>query len=177
VPGAPRRQAAEPPLRHRGPQLREACAYAGLSNPLTGAHEAPIILRLTEKTFTPEEANAALRVVRPLVERMVEAKRALDRAEGQRDASARRISGNGGGISPQELAGLHEEVERSASALARILDELHGLGLLVKDLDTGLVDFPALREGEPVLLCWRLGEDEVAYWHGREDGFAGRRRL
>jgi len=47
----------------------------------------------------------------------------------------------------------------------------------VKDLDAGLVDFPAVRGGERVLLCWRVGEDEVAWWHGLEDGFAGRRRI
>ena len=49
--------------------------------------------------------------------------------------------------------------------------------MLVKDLDTGLVDFPALHEGEEVLLCWQLGEDEVAHWHGVDEGFAGRKPL
>ncbi len=47
----------------------------------------------------------------------------------------------------------------------------------MKDLDSGLVDFPALHEGETVLLCWQLGEDEIAWWHHEEDGFAGRRPL
>jgi hypothetical protein len=47
----------------------------------------------------------------------------------------------------------------------------------VKDIDTGLLDFPSLRGGEEVLLCWRLGEDEVAWWHRPEDGFAGRQPL
>ena len=49
--------------------------------------------------------------------------------------------------------------------------------MLVKDLDRGLVDFPALRDGEEVLLCWQVGEGEVAYWHGLEEGFAGRKPL
>ena len=57
------------------------------------------------------------------------------------------------------------------------MNTIHGHGAIVKDLDDGLVDFPALRGGEEVLLCWRLGEDEVAYWHGLEEGFAGRKRL
>jgi hypothetical protein len=47
----------------------------------------------------------------------------------------------------------------------------------VKDIDEGLIDFPALSGGETVLLCWRLGEDEIRYWHSVEDGFAGRREL
>ena len=55
--------------------------------------------------------------------------------------------------------------------------QIHEVGALVKDLDQGLVDFPARREGEDVLLCWRLGEDEVAFWHGLEEGFSGRRPL
>jgi hypothetical protein len=130
-----------------------------------------------ERTFTPEEANAALPELRRLVACMVEAKQALDRAEERRDAAVRQISGNGGGIPSQELAGLHADVERSMAALVEAVDEVNALGVLVKDLDSGLVDFPALRDGEPVLLCWMLGEDEVGWWHRSEDGFAGRQPL
>jgi len=115
--------------------------------------------------------------VRPLVERMVEAKRALDAAQAGADEVSERISGNGGGLPPARLAGVHDEVSRAATELARALDAIQELGVLVKDLDTGLVDFPSVRDGEEVLLCWRLGEDEVAYWHGYEDGFAGRRPI
>jgi hypothetical protein len=129
------------------------------------------------RTFTPDEANAALADVRPLVARMVDAKRAFDEAQEQSDDAARSISGNGGGIPPAELAALHEQLEQRATELAAILAELAELGVEVKDLDSGLVDFPSLRDGERVLLCWRLGEDEVAFWHGLEDGFAGRRPL
>lgn len=132
---------------------------------------------MTERAFTPDEANAALGEVRPLAERMVAAKRALDQTEEQRDEAVRRIAGNGGGIAPRDLAELHEQVERAFAALGAAVDALQELGVLVKDLDTGLVDFPAVRDGEPVLLCWRLGEDEVAFWHGLEDGFAGRQPL
>jgi hypothetical protein len=132
---------------------------------------------MPERTFTPDEANAALADVRPLAEQMVEAKRAFDEAQAQSDDAARSISGNGGGIPPAELAALHEQLEQRTTELAAILDELHELGVQVKDLDSGLVDFPSLRDGERVLLCWRLGEDEVAFWHGLEDGFAGRQPL
>jgi hypothetical protein len=88
-----------------------------------------------------------------------------------------RISGNGGDLAPSDLSELAEEVEEHATALARSVQELSALGVHVKDLERGLVDFPALREGEEVLLCWQLGEDEVAYWHGLDDGFAGRQPL
>ena len=132
---------------------------------------------MADRTFTPDEANAALADVRPLAEQMVEAKRALDEAQEQSDDAARSISGNGGGIPPAELAALHEQLEQRTTEVAAIVDELHELGVQVKDLDSGLVDFPSRRDGEQVLLCWRLGEHEVAFWHGLEDGFTGRQPL
>ena len=127
--------------------------------------------------FTPEEANEALVRVRPLVERLVAHRRALVEAQAGHAVLAGRIAGNGGGIQPSELAGATEAVEREARELARCVEQIDALGVQVKDLDTGLVDFPARRGAEEVLLCWQLGEDEVAYWHGLEDGFAGRRPL
>jgi hypothetical protein len=127
--------------------------------------------------FTPEEANAALPDVRPLVERMVEHRRAHVEALERQEELEGRIRGNGGGIPPAELAETAAEVERHARELARAVDDIVELGVEVKDLDEGLVDFPALRRGETVLLCWQLGEDEVGYWHSADDGFAGRRPL
>jgi hypothetical protein len=68
-------------------------------------------------------------------------------------------------------------VEREARELAHAIDAVVELGVQVKDIDEGLVDFPALRRGETVLLCWKLGEDRVGFWHTIEEGFAGRRPL
>lgn len=132
---------------------------------------------MAERTFTPQEANEALPEVGPQVERMVEAKRELDDAEEHRDEAVRHISGNGGGIQPAELATLHRQVESAILALGKALDAVQELGVVVKDIDSGLIDFPSVRDGEPVLLCWLLGEDEVAFWHGLEDGFAGRQPI
>ncbi len=132
---------------------------------------------MPSRHFSPDEANEALDLVRPLVERMVVLKRELDEAEERRDDAARSIAGNGGGIPPQELAALHQAVDSRAASLAGLVSDLDELGVLVKDLDSGLVDFPSIRGGEEVLLCWRLGEERVAFWHGPEDGFAGRRPL
>jgi hypothetical protein len=129
------------------------------------------------RVFTPEEANAALAELRPLVEAMVDAKREFDEAQERRDEVAQRISGNGGGIPPAELATLEAGVNDAAAALAAAMGEIQAVGVLVKDLDTGLVDFPAKRDGDDILLCWQLGEEEVAFWHGPEDGYAGRRPL
>jgi hypothetical protein len=89
----------------------------------------------------------------------------------------RKIRGNGGGIPPATLAEATEEVDAAARRLAKLVDEINEHGATVKDIDSGLIDFPALRHGETVLLCWRLGEDEIRFWHGTADGFAGRRPL
>jgi hypothetical protein len=129
------------------------------------------------RTFTLDEANALLARLRPLAERLVEHKRRLDEAEAARAAVLARISGNGGDITPTDVAELAARIEGEAAALAELLGEIQSHGAQVKDLDTGLLDFPALREGEIVLLCWRVGEDSIEYWHGLEEGFAGRKPL
>ena len=127
--------------------------------------------------FTPEEANAALAEVRPLVERMVEQRRAhLEALERQEELEGH-IRGNGGGIPPAALAESAAEVDRLARSLARTVDAIAEHGAQVKDVDEGLIDFPARRGGETVLLCWKLGEDEIRYWHTLDAGFAGRQEL
>jgi hypothetical protein len=127
--------------------------------------------------FTPEEANAALVEVRPLVAQMVEQRRIHVAALERQERLEGHIRGNGGGIPPAELADTAAEVERLARELASVVDEIIARGVEVKDLDEGLIDFPALRHGETVLLCWKLGEDEIRYWHPVEDGYSGRRPL
>jgi hypothetical protein len=127
--------------------------------------------------FTPDEANIALAEVRPLVERMVEQRREHLAALTRQEELEGHIRGNGGGIPPAELAETAAEVERVARELAKTIDEIVSHGAEVKDLDEGLIDFPALRHGETVLLCWKLGEDQIRYWHRIEDGFAGRQEL
>ncbi len=127
--------------------------------------------------FTPEEANAALVEVRPLVERLVERRRAHLAALARQEELEGKIRGNGGGIPPAELASAAAEVDADARRLARLVDEIGEHGAQVKDIDEGLIDFPALHEGETVLLCWKLGEADIGYWHRVEDGYAGRRPL
>ena len=127
--------------------------------------------------FTPDEANAALEHVRPLVEQLVAQRAEHVAALERQEELERKIRGNGGGIPPAQLAEATAEVDAHARRLAKLVDEIAGHGAEVKDLDSGLIDFPALRKGETVLLCWQLGEDEIAFWHRIDDGFAGRRPL
>ena len=127
--------------------------------------------------FTPEEANAALEQVRPLAEQLVAGRQEHAAALERQEELEGKIRGNGGGIPPAELAAATAEVDGVARRLARLVDEIASHGAQVKDLDSGLIDFPALHRGETVLLCWQVGEDEIAWWHRVEDGFAGRRPL
>ncbi len=132
---------------------------------------------MADRYFTVEEANALLSEVRPLAERMVEHRRALSAALERQEELTRKVSGNGGGLPTDGPAEIQEAIEREATGIAECLNEIQELGAQVKDLDTGLLDFPALRDGEEILLCWHLGEDEIQFFHGLEDGFAGRQPL
>jgi hypothetical protein len=89
------------------------------------------------------------------------------------------VAANGGRIDPERMGEVRDAADTVAAELAALVEEIHRLGVQVKDLDQGLVDFPAVHpeSGDTVLLCWRLGEPEVAWWHGPEDGFAGRKPL
>src|SRR3712207_1379744 len=113
-------------------------------------------------SFTPDEANLALETVRPLVERMVVARRAAQKAAAALAEVEERIGGNGGGLDPDVVQGLRTARDEAVANVAAPVRELAALGVQVKDLDTGLVDFPARHPetGDEVLLCWRLGEPE-----------------
>jgi hypothetical protein len=132
---------------------------------------------MAERHFTREEATALLEEVRPVAEALVAHRRALTVAAARRARITARISGNGGDFDPQEPRELDEQLEREAEAVKRAVEQLRRLGVLVKDLDRGLVDFPSLRDGEEVLLCWQVGEEKIAHWHGVDEGFAGRKPL
>jgi hypothetical protein len=132
---------------------------------------------MAERYFTAAEANELLPTVRAIVERMTAHRRALALATVRHARIAGKIAGNGGGVRPQEVDELQRTIDEEAEHVVRCVEELQEVGVLVKDLDEGLIDFPALRGDEEVLLCWRLGEDKVAFWHSVEGGFAGRRPL
>jgi hypothetical protein len=115
--------------------------------------------------WTPEEANAALPHVAALLERVREATAEL-RARAE---TIRERAGGNGHAQPADAA---ERVLREVAA------ELAADGIILRDAEAGLIDFPARAgDGRPYWLCWRSGEDRVAWWHWPEDGFAGRRPL
>lgn len=131
---------------------------------------------MARRVFTREQANAALPRVRRLVEQLVERRADQLAARARLAELGSRVAGNGG-VRPEQPAALGRAAATAEEGLREALAALTALGVVVKDIDTGLVDFPAVRDGTPVLLCWQLGEDEVGYWHGLDEGFAGRKPL
>ncbi len=92
--------------------------------------------------------------------------------------AAARIMVLGGSVPPcADLAKKKANREQSAAKVLETVNKIQETGCLVKDLDEGLVDFPTLRKGEEVYLCWKLGEERIGYWHGIQEGFAGRKPL
>src|ERR1051325_9492177 len=83
----------------------------------------------------------------------------------------------GAAVDPETAVMARAKREATAAALKRIFENIEQIGCLIKDLDIGLVDFPALHRGKEVYLCWRLGEPDIAFWHPVDAGFAGRREI
>lgn len=124
------------------------------------------------KIFTVEEANALLPTVRGILTRVQRAHKQLGSYQSAARKAAEAAEKGGGGIpnGPRYAILLTE--------LTGQMGELDALGVQLKDFDRGLVDFPSMREGRVVLLCWQMGEgDELEWWHDVEAGFAGRTRL
>ena len=132
---------------------------------------------MAPRYFTLEEANRAVGELRPVVEQMVEHRRRFVVAQRRRGALAEQAGSNGGDLTPGDFAEVEQELEDEATSLAVCIEHIQSAGAQVKDLDEGLLDFPSLRDGEEILLCWRLGEGEIEFWHGPEEGFAGRKPL
>jgi len=110
-----------------------------------------------------------LETLKPLLQQLREAKEELTDSEAH-EALSEAAPGNGGGDPGHQVGGAFLEVRR-------LLVALEEAGIVLRDIDRGLIDFPALREGREIYLCWELGEDEVAHWHELESGFGGRAPL
>jgi hypothetical protein len=129
------------------------------------------------RTFTADEANEALTELRPVAERMVGHRRALAQAQRRQAQLVVKIAGNGGDLGPSDLQEAAAAIQREADGIAECVRVLDEAGVQVKSLEEGLLDFPSLRDGEEVFLCWQVGEERVAFWHGIDEGFAGRKPL
>jgi hypothetical protein len=129
------------------------------------------------KLFTPEQANAALPLVRSIATDLVRLSReVIERRERLELLSAGRSAAANDPYS-EELAQIEEELEKDNAQLLEYVEELRALGVEPKSGPEGLFDFPSMMDGRIVFLCWKLGESEVTYWHELDGGFLGRQSL
>jgi hypothetical protein len=130
------------------------------------------------KTFTLEEAQSLLPVVESLLKRALEAKRAAQEVEEQISELGRRIYLTGGmRVDVAAVSKQRAEMEEHLQRVRESIAEIDFIGVQVKDMDTGLLDFPCKVDDQVVLLCWRMGESAIEHWHTLDDGFKGRKPL
>ncbi len=128
------------------------------------------------KLFSPEKANALIPVLAPLIEERWTKRRDLAIRLLENDPALRVAGGRG----PQATAARRHDARRAAEMKAEIvaiINRIEAHGCVVKDVDLGLLDFPALREGRPVFLCWKSGEPAIAYWHRADETYIDRKEL
>ena len=127
------------------------------------------------KLFTLDQARALLPEVRVIVEAIRAQKQGLDQETARLGEAGARAQGNGHG--PRGALEAQARAERFAAEIRAGIERLTALGVEMKGIDEGLVDFPSEREGRVVYLCWRMGEADIGFWHELDAGFRGRQRL
>ncbi|HEV8131288.1 MAG TPA: DUF2203 domain-containing protein [Acidobacteriota bacterium] len=123
-----------------------------------------------KRYFTLSEANQTLKLIRDWVAHLTGVKKSIDEKASEVELLKEKGADNAG--SPLGTLYVEELID-----LQNTLNRIQEQGILVKDLNRGLIDFPHLREGREVYLCWELGEDSIEYWHEVEDGYAGRQKI
>ena len=122
-----------------------------------------------ERHYTVAEANALLPSVKPVLRKLRDAKDLLTDSEAH-ELLSDAAPPNGGGEAGRQVGEAFLEVRS-------LLATLEEAGIVVRDIDRGLIDFPAIRDGREIYLCWELGEDAVEHWHDLESGYRGRQQL
>ena len=130
------------------------------------------------KTFTLEEAQSLLPVMESLMRRAIEGKQAAEEVESGLSDLARRIYVSGGmTVDVGKVAKQRGEMESHMQRVRESIAEIDSIGVQVKDIESGLLDFPCRLDDQVVLLCWRMGETSIEHWHTMESGFQGRQPL
>jgi hypothetical protein len=131
---------------------------------------------MADRTFTLDEAQSLLPVLESLLRTAIAAKKTVEEFEAEQQALQHRVFMTGGmSLNVVALARKKAERVKAEQRAKDSLAEIDSIGVQVKDLDIGLLDFPCEVEGQIILLCWKLGETGITHWHGTEEGFAGRK--
>lgn len=126
---------------------------------------------MATKYFTVEDANAILLQIKPFLKALSEVYRAIMARAGEIEPYVTQKAGGNGGHPEGGSFILHLE------QLSEGINRIQSVGCIIKDIESGLIDFPALKDGREVYLCWRLGEENIEFWHEIDTGFAGRQPL
>lgn len=133
---------------------------------------------MADRTFTLEEAQSLLPVLESLLRTVMAAKKLIDEVDAEQQALQHRIFLAGGTlVNIVPLARRKAERAKAEQRAKDAMAEIDSIGVQVKDLDIGLLDFPCDVQGRIVLLCWKLGEKSITHWHGTDEGFAGRKPI
>ena len=131
-----------------------------------------------QKTFTLDEAQTLLPVLQALLKRAMDAKQIIEQTEKSLQDLKHRILLSGGLlVDVPRVARKRAESDKAVQDAKDALAEIESIGVQIKDLDIGLLDFPCVVDGEIVLLCWKYGEEKIQFWHGLEEGFRGRKPI
>ena len=133
---------------------------------------------MSDRTFTLDEAQSLLPVLESLLRAAIGGKKIMEDFEGEMQSLSHRIFLNGGThVDVVAVARRKAERAKAEQRAKDALAEIDSIGVQVKDIDVGLLDFPCEVEGSVVLLCWRMGETSITHWHSTEEGFAGRKPI
>ena len=131
-----------------------------------------------QKTFTLEEAHNLLPVLRSLLKRSMDDKAVIEEIEKELQDLKHRVLLTGGLlVDVPAVARRRAERDKAFQDIKDSVAEIDAIGVQVKDLDVGLLDFPCVVDDEVVLLCWKYGEEKIEFWHGLEEGFKGRKPI
>ncbi|HKW57253.1 MAG TPA: DUF2203 domain-containing protein [Candidatus Acidoferrum sp.] len=131
-----------------------------------------------QRLFTLTEAERARKELEPFLVEAMDCRKKLSGLETDLSAASARIMMMGGVLVPYEkLAALRSEHQQLAQSLKAALNRILQTGCLIKDLEVGLLDFPAVIDNEDVYLCWKFGEDRIRFYHRQDEGFAGRKPI
>jgi hypothetical protein len=133
---------------------------------------------MSDRTFTLDEAQSLLPVLESLLRAAISGKKIMEEVDAEMQALGHRIFLNGGThVDVVAIARRKAERVKAEQRAKDSIAEIDSIGVQVKDLDIGLLDFPCAVEGRVVLLCWKMGEQSITHWHSTEEGFAGRKPI
>lgn len=133
---------------------------------------------MADKYFDRQEAEELLLTLAPWLQEAQDEKQKIEAYKTELAQVASRIIVLGGTSPPLgELLRKKSVHDEAAERLVEVINRIQEKGVLVKDIDIGLIDFPSLQDGEEIYLCWKLGENHIEFWHGIDEGYAGRKPI